>query len=322
MDQRYTKQIKLSQIGIDGQKRLEQARILCVGAGGLGSPVLLYLSAAGIGCLDVIDSDQVDLSNLQRQILFQERHQGLLKAEIAVEQIRELNSSIRCKAICSYLDSNNVEQIIQNYDLIIDGSDNFKTKLLINDACYKFGIPWVYAGVSQFEGQTALFRNQGQACYRCLFSHPDQVQVLSCEQAGVLGSIVGVLGSLQATLALQYILDLYQDDARLHAFDFLGSWQNSSFQIQKRADCPTCSKDPQNIVFESTFCYLDVRTQAEWELGHRENAIHWPIERIERGEFPYLPPGKNSWHVYCHSGFRASKATALLKLNGFNSKTV
>lgn len=313
MDQRYTKQIKLSQIGIDGQNRLEQARILCVGAGGLGSPVLLYLSAAGIGCLDVIDPDQVDLSNLQRQILFREEHQGFLKAKIAAEQIRQLNSSIRCKAICGYLDSDNVEQIIQNYDLIIDGSDNFKTKLLINDACYKFEIPWVYAGVSQFEGQAALFKNQGQACYRCLFPHPDQVQVNSCDQAGVLGSIVGILGSCQATLALQHILGLYQDDARLHAFDFLGSWQSSSFQIQKRTDCPTCSRAPESITFDSHFCYLDVRTQEEWDLGHRDNAIHWPLDRIERGEFPDLPEGKKNWHVYCQSGFRAAKAVELLK---------
>lgn len=312
MNDRYIKQIKLPQIGIHGQNRLARARILCVGAGGLGSPILLYLSAAGIGYLDVIDSDRVDLSNLQRQILFQEKHQGLLKAEIAVHQIKQLNSSIHSQAICGYLGSDNIEKIIQDYDLIIDGSDNFKTKLLINDACYRLGIPWAYAGVSQFEGQTALFKNQGQACYRCLFPNPDQVQVKSCEQAGVLGSVVGILGSCQATLALQHILGLCEEDARLHLFDFSGFWHSSHIQIQKRPGCLTCSQNPQNITFETDFCYLDVRTLEEWELGHRENAIHWPLDRIERGEFPTLPEGKKTWIAYCQSGMRAAKATQLL----------
>lgn len=313
MNERYAKQIKLPRIGTQGQKRLTQARVLCIGAGGLGSPALLYLSAAGIGYLDVIDPDHVDLSNLQRQILFQEKHVGLSKAEIAISQIKQLNSNINSQPICGRFSFDNAEKLVQNYDLIIDGSDNFETKLFINDACYKFGLPWVYAGVSQFEGQVALFKNRGNACYRCLFPNPDKVQVQSCEQAGVLGSIVGILGSCQATLALQHILDLYHDDAHLQVFDFFGSWQSSSFQINKRPDCPTCSKDPQNISFDTDFCYLDVRTQEEWDQGHRTGAVHWPLHQIEQGKFPTLPDGKKSWRVYCQSGFRAAKAVELLE---------
>lgn len=259
MNERYAKQIKLPQIGTEGQKRLAQARVLCVGAGGLGSPVLLYLSAAGIGYLDVIDPDHVDLTNLQRQILFQEKQVGFLKVEIAMSQVKQLNSSITCNAICGRFGLDNAEKLVPNYDLIIDGSDNFKTKLLINDACFKFAVPWVYAGVSQFEGQVALFKNQGQACYRCLFPNPDKVQVQSCEQAGVLGSIVGILGCCQATLALQHILGLYRDDAHLQVFDFLDSWQSSNFQIQKRLDCPTCSQDPKSIL-------LEPKKSSKWDL--------------------------------------------------------
>ncbi len=313
MNERYAKQIKLPQVGSRGQEQLAQARVLCVGAGGLGSPVLLYLSAAGIGYLDVIDPDQVDLTNLQRQVLFKEEHLGLSKARVAADQIMRLNSNIRYEAMDTYLGYDNAEKLIPQYDLIIDGSDNFETKLLLNDACYKFGIPWVYAGVSQFEGQVALFKNRGGACYRCLFSEPDKTQVQSCEQAGVLGSIVGILGSCQATIALQHLLGLYRDDARLQVFDFLGSWNCTSFQIPKRADCLTCSRKPEEISLDANFVYLDVRTQQEWDAGHRPGAIHWPLDRIERGEIPVLPAGKSAWRTCCQTGYRAAVAAKLLK---------
>lgn len=313
MNERYAKQIKLPQLGPKGQERLAQARVLCVGAGGLGSPVILYLSAAGIGYIDVIDPDQVDITNLQRQILFKESHLGLSKAKIATQQIHALNSSIHCNAFEEYFSPENAEALIVKYDLVIDGSDNFQTKLLINDACYKHGIPWIYAGVSQFEGQVALFQNRGGACYRCLFPNPAELQIQSCEQAGVLGPVVGVLGCLQATLALEHFLGIGPTKTQVCTLDLLGDWSFRNLEISKQTNCPTCSKNPETIQFETDYCYLDVRTQAEWDTGHRPGAIHWPLDRIERGDLPVLPAGKNEWRIYCQTGYRAAVANNLLK---------
>jgi molybdopterin-synthase adenylyltransferase len=204
--ERYSRQIMVPDLGGKGQIRLRQARVLVVGAGGLGSPAAFYLVAAGIGTLGLIDADKVELSNLQRQILHGTPDLGREKVESARPKLSQLNPEVEVKTYPIRLDADNAQEILANYDFVIDGSDNFPTKFLVNDFAVKLGIGFSHAGIVRLQGQTMTVIPKKSACYRCLFKMPPPPEeILSCQQAGILGAVAGTLGSIQATEAIKYL---------------------------------------------------------------------------------------------------------------------
>ena len=212
-DLRYARQMILPDVGRVGQQKLSKARVLLVGAGGLGSPCAFYLAAAGVGHLVIVDDDKVDLSNLQRQILHKNDKVGELKVISAKTTLNDLNPTINVEIHTDRIDDQNITKYINNVDLVIDGTDNFKSRYAISDACARHGIPWIYGAVHRFEGQVSLFKAsvpEGRGlCYRCLFPEPlEAVDAPNCTEAGVLGVAPGVIGILQATEALKYLLDI------------------------------------------------------------------------------------------------------------------
>ena len=345
--ERYSRQTILSGIGAQGQRQLHRARVLCIGVGGLGSPASLYLAAAGVGTIGLVDHDKVTISNLQRQILFQEADQGSSKVLVAKSRLQSLNPEITIHMYDTMFSAENADRIICEYDIVIDGSDNFETKFLINDAAYKLGIPMIYGSVNRFEGHAALFWGTHGACYRCLYPNVPKAIVQNCAEAGVLGSVVGTLGTLQATLALQNLLA--KDDAahplwpaigQLTIFDLAGKWRITTIDVPKKPDCPTCSKAQSKITYasanvgamqtcssiasittqtlknllcetSSNVLIVDVRTHDEWIEGRIEGALHWPLDRLENGELPDFDL-QTAIIVYCKSGIRSQRAANIL----------
>ena len=205
--ERYSRHIILKGVGSRGQKKLLQSRVLIIGAGGLGAPAAMYLAAAGVGTIGIADADKVELSNLQRQIIHTTGNLGKEKTDSAKETIRNLNPDVNVITYPFYLNSSNILDIVRVYDFIIDGTDNFDTKFLINDACVISEKPFCYAGILQFQGQLMTYVPGKGPCYRCIFKEPPSVNsVPSCRQAGVIGAIAGVIGSLQAMEAIKYLL--------------------------------------------------------------------------------------------------------------------
>jgi molybdopterin/thiamine biosynthesis adenylyltransferase/rhodanese-related sulfurtransferase len=242
---RYARHLVLPEVGEPGQKKLKSAKVLIVGAGGLGSPIGLYLTAAGVGSIGIIDFDSVSFSNLQRQVLFSEDKIGKPKAEIARERILEINSGIEVKAYNEKLTYKNALDIISDYDVVADGSDNFSAKYLINDACVMLGKPLVYGSVLRFEGQASVFYPKEGPCYRCLYPEPpDGGNVLSCEEAGVLGVLPGIIGSIQANEVIKLIIGKGETLAgRLLVLNSL-EMKFREIKFKKNPDCPVCGKNP------------------------------------------------------------------------------
>jgi len=244
--ERYSRHLRLPQVGVDGQRRLQAARVLVVGAGGLGSPAAYYLAAAGIGTLRLIDDDVVDRSNLQRQILHTDARVGMPKVESAAIALRALNPTVRVEAVAERLRADNVERVLEGIDVVLDGSDNFPLRYLLNDACVKLGKPLVYGAVQQFEGQVSVFdagRHRGQApCYRCLFPEPPAPEFApNCAEAGVFGVLPGIVGLLQATEVLKLLLDLGDSlRGRLLGFDAL-AMRFRELRLPPDPDCPVCA---------------------------------------------------------------------------------
>lgn len=239
---RYARQMILPSIGREGQERLAKARVLLVGAGGLGSPCAFYLAAAGVGFLRIVDDDTIDLSNLQRQILHKNENVGEKKVISAKNTLLSLNPSISIESIDAKASSDNIRDYIKDIDLVIDGTDNFGSRYAISDACAEQGKPWVYGAVYRFEGQVSLFHAKpGQGpCYRCLFPDATGAGAPNCSEAGVLGVTPGVIGLLQATEALKYLLGIGEPlIGRLLSFDLLGM---RSHETRFSADpaCPVC----------------------------------------------------------------------------------
>jgi len=222
--ERYSRHLRLEEIGLEGQERLRQARILCVGAGGLGSPAALYLAAAGIGTLGIVDGDVVELSNLQRQVLHTTDRVGRPKVESAAITLAALNPDVRLVTHHDRLTDENAAALLGGYDVVIDASDNFTTRYLINDVALGLQIPVVHASILGFEGQLTVFSARGAPCYRCLFAAPPPPELApSCQEAGVLGVLPGILGTLQATEALKLVLGIGEPlIGRLLSFDALG----------------------------------------------------------------------------------------------------
>lgn len=244
--ERYSRHLRLPQVGIEGQCRLQAARVLVVGAGGLGSPAAYYLAAAGVGTLRLIDDDVVDRSNLQRQILHTDARVGMPKVDSATLALQALNPTVHVEAFVERLRAENVERVLQDVDVVLDGSDNFPLRYLLNDACVKLGKPLVYGAVQQFEGQVSVFdagRHRGQApCYRCLFPEPPSPEFApNCAEAGVFGVLPGIVGLLQATEVLKLLLDLGEPlTGRLLGFDAL-AMRFRELRLPPDPDCPVCA---------------------------------------------------------------------------------
>jgi sulfur-carrier protein adenylyltransferase/sulfurtransferase len=239
--ERYARHLAIPEIGEAGQKRLADSHVLIVGAGGLGSPAALYLAAAGVGCLTIIDADRVERSNLQRQILHSDHLIGHLKTESAAQRLHALNPEIEIRTVSSRLGDDNADRLVAAADLVVDGSDNFPTRYLLNDVCIRHRKPLVYGAVMRFSGQVAVFdAGDGRSpCYRCLFPEPPRPEdAPNCAEAGVLGVMPGVIGCLQATEALKLLLDLGEPlRSRLLIFDALAG----SFRSVKLVRDPACS---------------------------------------------------------------------------------
>lgn len=242
---RYGRHLILPEVGLAGQKRLAAARVLLVGAGGLGSPSAMYLAAAGVGTLGLIDDDRVEESNLQRQVLYGQSDVGRPKIEAATERLGEINPHIRIEAHGERLVRGNVEALVADYDLVVDGSDNFVTRYLINDACVIAGKPDVWGAVSRFEGQVSIFGVPGGACYRCLFPEPPPPGLVpSCAEGGILGVLPGIMGALQANEAVKWILGLGESlVGRLVIFDAL-RFRFRELSLAANGSCPLCGEEP------------------------------------------------------------------------------
>lgn len=244
--ERYSRHLRLPEIGVEGQRRLEAARVLLVGAGGLGSPAAFYLAAAGVGRLRLVDDDVVDRSNLQRQILHTDARVGVPKVESAAAALAALNPRARIEGVAERLASHNVERWLDGVDVVIDGADNFATRYLLNDACVKLGKPLVYGAVHRFEGQVSVFdagRQRGVApCYRCLFPEPPSADTApNCSEVGVLGVVPGVIGLLQATEAIKLILGIGEPlHGRLLQFDALAMCFRQT-RLAADPDCVVCA---------------------------------------------------------------------------------
>ncbi len=345
--QRYSRHLIMPEVTADGQNRLKAARVLCIGAGGLGSPTALYLAAAGIGTIGMVDFDDVDLSNLQRQILHGTKDVGRGKLESARDRLHDINPHIEIELHKCRFSSENAPQIVSGYDVIVDGSDNFPTRYLSNDVCVFARKPNVYGSVFRFEGQTTVFApHLGGPCYRCLFPEPPPPEsVPNCAQAGVLGVLPGIIGMLQAIETLKLILGIGAPlVGRLLHFDALNV-KFRELHLRRDLQCPVCGDNPtifspidyeqfcgagngdaiaeispqelkQKMDAGETFELLDVREPFEYEIAHIDRAKLIPLGEIAdrlhelKREQPII--------IHCHSGMRSAQAVRLLQQHGFS----
>jgi molybdopterin/thiamine biosynthesis adenylyltransferase/rhodanese-related sulfurtransferase len=336
---RYSRHLSLAEIGLVGQEKLRSSRVLIVGAGGLGSPAALYLAAAGVGTLGVLDFDRVDESNLQRQVLFDTADVGQPKAEAARARLAALNPELRVLAHDVELRATNVQRLFADYDLIVDGSDRIATHYLLNDACVLFAKPLVTAAIYRFEGTLMSYLPDRGPCYRCLFPQIDETSAPSCAEVGVLGVLPGVLGSLQATEAVKLLLGIGEPlIGRLLTYDAL-ELRFQELRFERRADCAVCGKVPsipspvdppgfcsaaelaavhsldarqlarELAASDSTVQLIDVREPGEFAAGHLAGAINLPMSRIAR-EGLTLPEPRSIVFV-CRSGVRSARAAVL-----------
>ncbi|HAR62657.1 MAG: adenylyltransferase [Candidatus Margulisiibacteriota bacterium] len=243
--ERYRRHILLPNVGVKGQKTILASKILIIGTGGLGSPIAMYLAAAGVGTLGIVDGDVVDCSNLHRQIIHSTTDIGRSKVDSAEETIKAINPDVKVIKYNTRVTSSNIIDVINEYDFIIDGTDNFPSKFLINDACVLAGKPYSHGGILQFQGQTMTVLPGETTCYRCVFLHPPLPDaVLNCRESGVLGPIAGMLGTIQATEALKYVLGVGKLLTNtLMTFDAL-DMRFRSASVPRNRNCPICSKHP------------------------------------------------------------------------------
>jgi molybdopterin/thiamine biosynthesis adenylyltransferase/rhodanese-related sulfurtransferase len=343
---RYGRHLVLPEVGLAGQRRIKGARILLVGAGGLGSPAALYLAAAGVGQLSIVDFDVVDVSNLQRQVLHGTRDVGRPKTESARDRLLDLNPHLSVSLHETRLDAANALDLVRDHDLVVDGADNFATRYLVNDACVLAGRPNVHASIFRFDGQASVFATAGGPCYRCLHpSPPPPGEVPSCAEGGVLGVLPGLLGTIQATEALKLVAGIGQPlVGRLLLVDAL-AMQFRTVKVRKDPDCPACGTRTIRELREETYAcdaippgdrvpeitplelaeriargdgltLLDVREPDEWEVARIPGARLVPLGRLGE-EIPRLDPALDVV-VYCRSGVRSQTAGRQLLAAGFS----
>lgn len=281
---RYSRHLLLPEVGIEGQVKLKQAKVLCIGAGGLGSPLALYLAAAGVGTLGLVDFDVVDLTNLQRQIIHSTGDVGRKKLDSAAESLRAINPHVDIRRFETRLTSANAFEVLGDFDIVVDGTDNFPTRYLVNDACVLTGKPNVYGSIFRFEGQASVFGTKGGPCYRCLYPEPPPPgMVPSCAEGGVLGILPGLVGVIQATETIKLILGTGQPlIGRLLLVDAL-AMRFRELKLRKSPDCPVCGDTPtiRELIDYNQFC--GVRE----ETGTRDMADITPEElkrRLDAGD--------------------------------------
>ncbi|QSR84863.1 molybdopterin-synthase adenylyltransferase MoeB [Methylacidimicrobium sp. B4] len=345
---RYGRHLIMPEVTLEGQKKLKAARVLAVGTGGLGSPLLLYLAAAGVGRLGIVDFDTVDDSNLQRQVLHKTRNVGKPKIESAIEAIRELNPNVEVVPYPTALRSENAIEILQDYDVVVDGTDNFPTRYLVNDACVLLGKPNVYGSIFRFEGQATVFWAEKGPCYRCLYPEPpDPGMVPSCAEGGVLGVLPGLIGMVQAIETVKLILGLGDPMiGRLLLFDALGM-EFREFRLRKDPACPICGTERtiRELVDYETFCgivapvvtddlpeltvqelkrrlderadfdLIDVREHHEYQIARIPGAKVIPLSEFHQ-RIHELDPAREIV-IHCKAGVRSAKACRLLFDAGF-----
>ncbi|HET9294164.1 MAG TPA: molybdopterin-synthase adenylyltransferase MoeB [Gemmatimonadales bacterium] len=345
---RYSRHLLLPEVGPEGQRRLKAARVLLVGAGGLGSPAALYLAAAGIGTLGIVDSDAVDLTNLQRQVLHGTSDVGTAKTDSAESRLHDLNPHVTVEKFSERLTSANAQGILGEFDVIVDGSDNFPTRYLVNDTAVLAGKPNVYGAIFRFEGQVSVFDAARGPCYRCLYSEPPPPGLVpSCAEAWVLGVLPGVIGSLQALEAIKLVLGAGESlVGRLLLFDAL-ALRFRELRLHKDPGCPLCGAAPtiRELVDYEAFCgveppavvserevtpaalrteleagspivLLDVREPHEWEMVHLGGARLVPLGNLPGGAQDL--DTRADIVTYCHHGARSLRALELLHAAGFS----
>jgi|SRR5208282_948449 len=355
---RYSRHLSLPEVGLEGQRKIRSASALCIGAGGLGSPVAMYLAAAGIGRLGIVDFDSVDLSNLQRQVLHGSPDVGRPKTESASDFLHRLNPNVQVVPYETRLTSENALEIVGSYDIVVDGTDNFPTRYLANDACVLLRKPNVYGSIFRFEGQASLFApHLGGPCYRCLYPEPPPPGTApSCAEGGVLGVLPGVIGVIQATETLKLILGKGNSLLnRLLLFDAL-EMRFRELKLRRDAQCPLCGENPtitQLIDYEN-FCgvpspsaaatvhpdevtvqelkralddpqlgiqVLDVREPDEWRIAHINSTRLVSLSTLAQ-RFTDLDPNQ-AYYIHCHAGGRSLTALQFLRQQGFkNLKSV
>lgn len=346
---RYSRHLIMPEVAMEGQLKLKKARVLLVGAGGLGSPAALYLAAAGVGHLGLVDFDVVDPTNLQRQILHGTKDIGRKKLDSAVDRLRDINPHVSLERYETALTSENALEIIRDYDIVVDGTDNFPTRYLVNDACVLLGKPNVYGSIFRFEGQATVFAYPGGPCYRCLYPEPPPPGLVpSCAEGGVLGILPGLIGVVQATETIKLILGKGQPlVGRLLLYDAL-AMRFRELKLRRNPDCPVCGDHPtiRELIDYHEFCGVTRQEDsgpAEWQID--------PLEvkaRLDRGdrlvlldvrephelEISQLPGAKliplgdlprrvheldsaDEVVVFCKSGGRSARAVEFLRQAGF-----
>jgi adenylyltransferase/sulfurtransferase len=350
---RYSRHLIIPDVGMTGQKRLKNARVLCVGAGGLGSPALLYLAAAGVGTLGILDFDVVDESNLQRQIIHGQSDIGRSKAESARDSVREINPYVNVIVHKERLDSDNAMQIFADYDLIVDGTDNFATRYLVNDACVLLGKPYVWGSIYRFDGQASVFWAEYGPCYRCLYPEPPPPgMVPSCAEGGVLGVLCASIGSIQVNEAIKVITGIGEPLAgRLMIYDAL-EMTYRSVKVRKDPECPVCGKNPTvtELIDYEEFCgavseeaqeaaagstitarqlkdmqdagenifVVDVREPNEYEIVSIPGSVLIPKGEFLSGAALERLPQDKRVVLHCKSGARSAECLAIVKNAGFS----
>ena len=350
---RYSRHLIIPEIGMDGQKRLKNAKVLCVGAGGLGSPGLLYMAAAGVGTLGIIDFDVVDESNLQRQVIHGQSDIGRSKAQSARDSIKEINPLVKVVLHEERLDTSNVMEIFAQYDLIVDGTDNFATRYLVNDAAVLLGKPYIWGSIYRFDGQASVFWAEHGPCYRCLYPEaPPPGMVPSCAEGGVLGVLCGSVGALQVNEAIKMIVGIGEPlVGRLMIYDAL-EMQYRSVKVHKDPDCAVCGKHPTvtELIDYEAFCgvvsaeaqeatlgstitpkqlkewiddgenidIIDVREPNEYEIVSIPGSRLIPKNEFVMGTALQDLPQDKKIVVHCKTGVRSAEVLAILKSAGFS----
>lgn len=332
--ERYNRQMLMPEFGLAGQEKLKNAKVLVIGCGGLGSPILLYLTAAGIGTIGIVENDKVDISNLQRQVLYTTSAVGKAKLSETISHLTSLNPLVKFNQYPTRLSAENALEIIEEYDIVIDGTDNFPTRYLVNDACVMLNKPFVYGAIHRFEGQVAVFNHQKSATYRDLFpTPPPPEQAPNCAEAGVLGVLPGIIGSMQALEAIKVITNIGEPlSGKLLVLDTL-SMQSRIIRIPKMPDTPKITqlidyetfcglKSASDITYEelktlANYQLIDVREKHEYEAKNIGGEL-MPLSELEK-HLPKISRDKTVV-VHCQSGIRSQKAIKILEENfGFTN---
>jgi len=346
---RYGRHLLLPEVAIDGQRRLKAARVLIIGAGGLGSPAALYLAAAGVGTLGLVDFDIVEITNLQRQLLHGTRDVGRPKLDSARDRLHDTNPNVKLELHPTRLTSANALTIIRDYDIVLDGTDNFATRYLVNDACVLLGKPNVYGSIFRFDGQASVFATEDGPCYRCIYPEPPPPGLVpSCAEGGVLGVLPGLVGTLQATEAIKLILGIGTTlTGRLLLVNALDA-EFRSVKVRRDPSCPACgTRELRELVDYDQFCasiggegagldavpqieprelairrasgesiqLIDVREPHEWEIGRIEGARLIPLHRLQ-GALAQIDSA-TPVAVYCKVGTRSALAVRDLQNAGY-----